>query len=116
MPNVALHGAHREVHDPQRDLVDPAVKGTKNILSAVAKSKDTVQRVVLTSSFAAVVKGKAGPSNGRVTEEDWNDESSLTDEPYRFSKVGGGASAHAGPGLRFANGPLRTAPSRMRGR
>ena len=94
MADVALHGARREVHDPQRDLVDPAVKGTKNILSAVAKSKDTVQRVVLTSSFAAVVKGRAGPSNGKVfTEEDWNDESSLTDEPYRFSKVGFGACA-----------------------
>lgn len=82
----------REVHDPQRDLVDPAVKGTKNILSAVAKSKDTIKRVVLTSSFAAVVKAKKGPANGKLfTEEDWNDESSLTDEPYRFSKVGGGS-------------------------
>ena len=77
------------MQDAQRDLVDPAVKGTKNLLSAVAKSKDTIKRVVLTSSFAAVVKGKKGPLNGKLfTEEDWNDESSLTDEPYRFSKVG----------------------------
>ena len=42
----------RTVEDGQRDLVDPAVKGTKNVLSAVAKSLDTVKRVVLTSSFA----------------------------------------------------------------
>ncbi len=40
------------MQDAQRDLVDPAVLGTKNVLSAVAKSKDTVKRVVLTSSFA----------------------------------------------------------------
>ena len=43
---------NRTVEDGQRDLVDPAVKGTKNVLSAVAKSLDTVKRVVLTSSFA----------------------------------------------------------------
>ena len=42
----------RTVEDGQRDLVDPAVKGTKNVLSAVAKSLDSVKRVVLTSSFA----------------------------------------------------------------
>ena len=40
------------MEDGQRDLVDPAVKGTKNVLSAVGKSLDTVKRVVLTSSFA----------------------------------------------------------------
>lgn len=40
------------MEDGQRDLVDPAVKGTKNVLSAVAKSLDSVKRVVLTSSFA----------------------------------------------------------------
>ena len=44
----------RTVEDGQRDLVDPAVKGTKNVLGAVAKSLDTVKRVVLTSSFAGV--------------------------------------------------------------
>ena len=40
---------------------------------------------------AAIVKPKAGPCNGKLfTEEDWNDESTLTDGPYRFSKVGEG--------------------------
>ena len=47
---------NRTVEDGQRDLVDPAVKGTKNVLSAVAKSLDTVKRVVLTSSFAGAHK------------------------------------------------------------
>lgn len=40
------------VDDPQKDLVDPAVKGTTTVLRSVAKSKDTVKRVVLTSSVA----------------------------------------------------------------
>ncbi len=40
---------------------------------------------------AAIVKPAAGPCNGKLfTEEDWNNESSLTDGPYRFSKVRAG--------------------------
>ena len=35
-----------------KDLVEPAVHGTQNVLSSVAKSKDTVKRVIQTSSFA----------------------------------------------------------------
>ena len=42
----------REVEDPQKDLVDPALLGTRNVLNAAVKSKATVKRVVLTSSFA----------------------------------------------------------------
>lgn len=44
--------ACRECNDPQKDLVDPAVKGTTTVLKSVSKSKDTVKRVVLTSSVA----------------------------------------------------------------
>lgn len=42
----------REVTDPQKQLIGPAVNGTKNVLASVAKHKDTIKRVVLTSSFA----------------------------------------------------------------
>lgn len=39
------------------------------------------------------MKPAKGPFNGKLfTEEDWNDESSLTDGPYRFSKVGHASS------------------------
>ena len=41
-----------DVEDPQKDLVDPALKGTRNVMNAAVKSKATVKRVVLTSSFA----------------------------------------------------------------
>ena len=43
---------------------------------------------MLTNNVAAIVKGKKGPSNSSLyTEEDWNDESSLTNGPYMYSKV-----------------------------
>jgi nucleoside-diphosphate-sugar epimerase len=38
--------------DPQRDLVDPAVAGTRNVLAACAAAGATLKRVVLTSSVA----------------------------------------------------------------
>lgn len=42
----------RDSPDAQKDLVDPAVMGTTTVLRSVSKSKDTVKRVVLTSSVA----------------------------------------------------------------
>lgn len=79
----------RDVKDPMKDLVEPAVHGTQNVLSSVAKSKDTVKRVIQTSSFAAVAKKTAGPQNGKLyTEEDWNNESKPDKEGgYRYSKT-----------------------------
>jgi dihydroflavonol-4-reductase len=70
------------VKNPQTDLVDPAVMGTLSLLRAAAKSP-RIKRVVLTSSVAAITD----EPDGRVlTENDWNTESSLTRNPYYFSK------------------------------
>jgi dihydroflavonol-4-reductase len=72
-----------DAKDAQADLVDPAVRGTLSMLEAAAKSP-SVKRVVLTSSMAAVTD----EPDGRVlTEADWNDKSSLTRNPYYFSKA-----------------------------
>jgi dihydroflavonol-4-reductase len=80
-----------EFKDAQKDLVDPAVKGTLNVLRACAKSP-SVKRVVLTSSMAAVTD----EPDGRVlTEKDWNTKSSLTRNPYYFSKSEGERTAWA---------------------
>ncbi|HEX8233134.1 MAG TPA: aldehyde reductase [Caulobacteraceae bacterium] len=69
--------------DPQRQLVDPAVRGTLSVLEAAA-TNPRIKRVVLTSSMAAVTD----EPDGRVlTEMDWNDRSSLTRNPYYFSKA-----------------------------
>jgi len=73
-----------DVKDPQHDLVDPALKGTLNVLQACGKS-GSVKKVVLTSSVAAVFDE---PISGRVyTEKDWNETSSLARNPYFYSKT-----------------------------
>jgi dihydroflavonol-4-reductase len=71
------------VKDPQRDLVDPAVMGTVSMLKAAAKNK-RVKRVILTSSMAAITDE---PDGRILTEADWNTQSSLTRNPYYFSKT-----------------------------
>ena len=42
----------RDVTDPKKQLIEPAVGGTKNVLFSVAKNTDSIKRVILTSSFA----------------------------------------------------------------
>lgn len=78
-----------KITDPQRDLVDPAVKGTRNVLDAVNKTK-SVKRVVLTSSFAAVcgdLADCARAPGGKMTEDMWNTSARLDYKAYAFSKV-----------------------------
>ncbi len=74
--------------NPQRDLVDPALNGTRNVLKTCS-SMPSVRRVVLTSSTYAIY---GDPSDctalGRpLTEEDWNETSSLSYGAYPFSKT-----------------------------
>ena len=78
------------VDDPERTFIRPAVDGTLNVLRSAAKS-ETVKRVVLTSSCAAVTWGRAskhpdGGSSHVWTEDDWQTDNSLTFGPYRHSK------------------------------
>ncbi len=89
---VVFHTASpftRDVEDPQRDLVDPAVDGTRDVLET-ANEVDTVTRVVVTSSCASIYTDAAecaAAPGGQLTEDMWNTTSSLDYEPYNFSKV-----------------------------
>ncbi|GMH30457.1 hypothetical protein Nepgr_032300 [Nepenthes gracilis] len=58
------------VKDPQAELLDPAVKGTLNVLSSCAKFA-SVKRVVLTSSMAAVEYNGRPRTPGVVVDESW---------------------------------------------
>ncbi|KAL2155438.1 hypothetical protein VTH82DRAFT_180 [Thermothelomyces myriococcoides] len=72
---VVLHTAspfHFNIQDP-KELLDPAVIGTTSILRAVAASAPTVRRVVVTSSFAAIVdEGHLRDSEHTFSEASWN--------------------------------------------
>ena len=71
------------VEDPDRDLVQPAIRGTVTVLESCVK-EPSVKRVVLTSSMAAI---QDSPEDKTYTEEDWNETSTLKRNPYYFSKA-----------------------------
>tara|TARA_B110000444_G_scaffold260037_1_gene305651 strand:+ start:1187 stop:2233 length:1047 start_codon:yes stop_codon:yes gene_type:complete len=75
--------------DPQKEVIDPALKGTQNVLKTVNET-DSVKRVVLTSSVAAIygngIDGKS-VENGMFNESMWNTTSTSTDGEYSYSKT-----------------------------
>lgn len=78
-----------KVDDPQKELIDPALEGTRNVLESVNKS-ESVKRVVLTSSVAAILgdtKDLLDLPNGTANESHWNTTSNLKHQPYSFSKT-----------------------------
>lgn len=78
-----------EASDPHATFVRPAVTGTRNVLTAAA-DVGTVDRVVLTSSCAAIWGGQEDlrrAPHGVLTEDLWNTESSLERNPYSYSKT-----------------------------
>lgn len=89
---VVFHTAspfQMSVEDPQKDLVDPAVQGTRNLLDA-ANANASVTRVVLTSSCAAIYGDNADlqqTPRGLFDEEVWNTSSSLEHQAYSYSKT-----------------------------
>jgi nucleoside-diphosphate-sugar epimerase len=76
-----IAGAHKEGESYQTTLIDPAVKGTLNILEA-AKKTSTVKRVVITSSAIALLSWKdfTGASPDKVFDEE--SRTQFLPEPY----------------------------------
>lgn len=77
------------VEDPQKDLIEPALNGTINVLEQANKT-ESVKRVVLTSSCAAIysdAKETTAVPGGAINEEVWNTTASIDYQPYSYSKT-----------------------------
>lgn len=74
-----------KISDPQREVVDPAVKGTRDILET-ANRVQSVRRIVLTGSIIAIDDPFSTREEMR-TEDDWNDSATLETGAYALSKV-----------------------------
>ncbi len=75
--------------DPQKELIDPALKGTINVLEQANKTP-SIKRVVLTSSCVTMYGDNSDlekTPKGLFTEEMWNTTSSLHHRPYSCSKT-----------------------------
>ncbi|OUR98017.1 diaminohydroxyphosphoribosylaminopyrimidine deaminase [Gammaproteobacteria bacterium 42_54_T18] len=79
----------RGLNDPQAELIDPALKGTRNVLES-ANRTHSVKRVILTSSVVAIYGDyidMQSTEKGIFTEAHWNTTSSINHQPYSYSKT-----------------------------
>lgn len=78
-----------QVADPQREIVEPAVLGTRNILET-ANRQPTVRKVFMVSSmvamFSSLKEVYALPSH-TLTEQYWNRSNTIDEDPYPYSKA-----------------------------
>lgn len=91
--SVVIHTAspyfHGKAKDPQAQLITPALNGTLNVLASVNKT-ESVKRVVLTSSIAALYSDACdvGASiNHMVQEVDVNPNTEISHNAYAYSKT-----------------------------
>ncbi len=77
------------IKDAQKQLIEPALNGTRNVLNS-AKENKSVKRIVLTASVVSM-HGDAvdmqDTENGIFTDKDWNTTSTATHRPYSYSKT-----------------------------
>ncbi|KAL6563919.1 hypothetical protein OROHE_005159 [Orobanche hederae] len=59
-----------ETSNPQEELIDPAVKGTLNVLGSCARTP-SIKRVILTSSEAAIAFNGTPRTSDTVIDETW---------------------------------------------
>jgi nucleoside-diphosphate-sugar epimerase len=75
--------------DAVKEILDPAIKGTTGILKAIKANAPSVKHVVVTSSFAAIVRPDNPPKV--YNEESWNpvteEEALQPSHTYRASKT-----------------------------
>ena len=69
----------------ENDLIKPAVQGTLRAFRAAHAAG--IKRVVLTSSFAAIMESELQPGKAAYDEENWSDPDRATISPYNKSKT-----------------------------
>ncbi len=92
--DAALEGCDAVIHtaaavrltapDPQKQIIDVAVKGTQNVLDSIARTP-SVKRIVMTSSIAAVMS--YDQQDKTYTEEDWCTSDDIRLNPYGMGKA-----------------------------
>ena len=78
-----------QIKDPRRDVLDPALQGTRNVLGSIERTPE-VERLVLTSTVGAIFGDYADVlemEDATLTEEYFNTTSTLKNNPYHYAKT-----------------------------
>lgn len=77
------------IKDGRRDVVEPALLGTRNVLAGVERTP-TVERLVFTSTVGAIFGDYAdvlGMTDGVLSERYFNTTSTVENNPYHYAKT-----------------------------
>jgi len=78
-----------QIRDPRRDVLDPALDGTRNVLDSIERTPE-VDRLVLTSTVGAIFGDYVDVREMKdrtLSEEYFNTTSTLADNPYHYAKT-----------------------------
>ena len=78
-----------KIKDGQREMVEPALTGTHNVLDSVNRT-ESVRRVVMTSTIGAIFGDYAdvrSMKDNTVAEQYFNTSSTVDNNPYHYSKA-----------------------------
>jgi nucleoside-diphosphate-sugar epimerase len=78
-----------QIRDAERDVLDPALQGTRNIIDSINRTP-SVKRLVLTSTVGAMFGDYVDVlqmKNRTLTEEYFNSSSTLETNPYHYAKT-----------------------------
>jgi nucleoside-diphosphate-sugar epimerase len=78
-----------QIQDPRRDVLDPALEGTRNVLASIERTPE-VERLVLTSTVGAIFGDYVDVREMKdetLTEEYFNTTSTLANNPYHYAKT-----------------------------
>ncbi|MDC0767023.1 NAD-dependent epimerase/dehydratase family protein [Streptomyces sp. HD] len=78
-----------KIKDGRREMVDPALLGTRNVLAAIERTP-TVERLVLTSTVGAIFGDYAdvlAMDDGVLSERYFNTTSTVENNPYHYAKT-----------------------------
>ncbi|WP_217213618.1 NAD-dependent epimerase/dehydratase family protein [Streptomyces sp. AC550_RSS872] len=78
-----------KIEDGRRDMVDPALLGTRNVLAAVERTP-TVERLVLTSTVGAIFGDYTdvlAMDDAVLSERYFNTTSTVENNPYHYAKT-----------------------------
>ena len=78
-----------QITDPRRELFEPAVTGTRNLLASIERTP-SVRRLVLTSTVGAIFghyRDVLAMRDRTLTEEYVNTSSTLENNPYHYAKT-----------------------------
>lgn len=78
-----------QIRDARREVLEPAVRGTRNVIDSVNRTP-SVERLVLTSTVGAIFGDYADVLEMKdrvLTEEYFNTTSTLANNPYHYAKT-----------------------------